>query len=75
MIGLDGPATSPFFIPQNTKIQIHTMKLSVLIKKLQDIKAKHGDIETRVQSLSHTWSPEPELRPNAENPTHVLLNP
>lgn len=51
------------------------MKLSVLIKKLEAFKAKHGDIETRVQSLSHTWSPEPELRPDAKNPTHVLLNP
>jgi hypothetical protein len=50
------------------------MKISDLIQQLEVLKAKHGDLPVRVQSLTHTWDPEPELRPRGK-PTFVLLNP
>lgn len=50
------------------------MKISELIAKLKDFKASHGDIEVKVQSLSHVWDPEPEVR-EGRIEYWVLLNP
>lgn len=50
------------------------MKISELIKELERIKAKNGDIRVLVQSLSHVWEPEPEVR-GPKDDEYVLLNP
>lgn len=57
------------------------MTISQLVEQLDKIKAEHGDLEVSVQSLSHRWSPEPELRPfnhkelGPSCKPYVLLNP
>lgn len=58
------------------------MKISELIEQLTKIRDEHGDLPVVVQSLTHAWDPEPELRPvgagigaGKPRPTHVLLNP
>ena len=54
------------------------MKLSELIVKLEDLKAKHGDLAVRVQTLTHMWDPEPVVRVQDSRMTvieYVLLNP
>lgn len=51
------------------------MTISELIQKLDALKKKHGDIEVKVQTLSHLWEPEPETRPFGRKAEFVLLNP
>lgn len=52
------------------------MKISELIEQLEKLKKEHGDIKVVVQSLSHAWAPEPEIRPHgSKKPEYVLLNP
>ena len=51
------------------------MKLSDLIKQLQDLQTKHGDLPVKVQTLSHSWPPEPVARPIGGEPEFILLNP
>jgi len=52
------------------------MKISDLIKQLEKLKEEHGDIQVIVQTLSHAWAPEPEVRPHAPKKAEfVLLNP
>jgi hypothetical protein len=51
------------------------MKISELVDKLEKMKKEHGDINVVVQTLSHAWAPEPELRPFKGKPEYVLLNP
>lgn len=51
------------------------MTISELQKKLEDLKKEHGDIKVVVQTLSHAWAPEPEVRPFGKKPEYVLLNP
>lgn len=36
--------------------------ISDLIKTLEAIKKKHGDLPVRVQTLSHLFKPEPTVR-------------
>lgn len=50
------------------------MKISELIAELETIKFKHGDIDVKVQTLTHTWPPEPEVK-GTPNDSWVLLNP
>lgn len=51
-----------------------SMKLSELIKQLDAMKTEHGDLPVKVQTLTHTWAPEPVVRGTI--PTkYVLLNP
>ena len=38
------------------------MNISDLMKKLEEFKAKHGDLPVRVETLSHTWAPDPVIR-------------
>lgn len=49
------------------------MKISELIKKLEQLKARCGDLPVRVQSLSHMWDPEPTVI--RKQSSFVLLNP
>ncbi len=49
------------------------MKVSELLKKLEKLKEKEGDIEVAVQTLSHLWAPDPVIR--SGNRKYVLLNP
>lgn len=52
------------------------MKISELEKVLETIKTKHGDIKVVYQTLSHTWTPEPEVRGGDDaDDKYVLLNP
>lgn len=58
------------------------MPLSALIAQLTKIKDEYGDLPVVIQSLTHIWDPDPELRPvgagigaGKPRPTHVLLNP
>ncbi len=60
------------------------MKISELISKLEDLRKEHGDIEVRVQTLSHVWDPDPVIRDKYEmsdgqktwqRPGWILLNP
>ncbi len=55
------------------------MKISDLIAILETIKAKHGDIEVKVQTLSHVWDPDPIVRESqtgyGKHLDWVLLNP
>lgn len=54
------------------------MKLSDLIKQLEAMKATHGDLPVKVQTLSHRWDPEPVIRPigaKHDSEKWVLLNP
>ncbi len=37
-------------------------KLSDLIKELERLKKRHGDLPVRVQTLSHLFKPEPTVR-------------
>jgi hypothetical protein len=50
------------------------MKISELVKILEELKAEHGDVKVLIQSLSHTWPPEPEIK-KADRTHYVLLNP
>lgn len=53
------------------------MKLSDLVKELQAIEAKHGDLDVVIESPTHSWEPEPTVR-TSKNPRgykFVLLNP
>jgi hypothetical protein len=38
------------------------MKISELQAKLEDLKAEHGDIDTVVQTLAHSWEPDPVVK-------------
>jgi len=49
------------------------MKIDELIKELEKIKKEYGNLETRVQSMSHTWPPDPTVRGVVTK--YVLLNP
>jgi len=52
------------------------VKLSELIEELERIRNKHGDVPVLVQTLSHSWAPEPEVREaHASKAKFVLLNP
>lgn len=52
------------------------MTLNEMIKILKSIKDNHGgDIEVRVLSLSHSWAPEPVVRPVNGGKPCVVLNP
>jgi len=50
------------------------MKLSELIDSLIKLKDEHGDLPVRVDSLSHSWQPEPEVKTRAGEKV-VILNP
>jgi hypothetical protein len=51
------------------------MKISDLIKLLEQIKTKNGDLEVKVQTLSHIWTPDVEVRRHEDGkPRYVLLN-
>ena len=51
------------------------MKISELVKQLQLLSEKHGDVEVKVQSLTHLWPPEPAKRPFTGPVEYILLNP
>ena len=52
------------------------MKLSDLIRMLEELKEKEGDLPVRWQSLSHLFEPEPTVRPSPPaSSKYVLLNP
>jgi hypothetical protein len=53
------------------------MTLTQLINELNRLKLKYGDVPVRVQSLSHTWEPEPKpWNIDAKGkPSFILLNP
>lgn len=51
-----------------------TMTISELLKQLEALKEKHGDLPVRVQTLSHLWDPEPVVR-KRDGIEWVLLNP
>lgn len=48
--------------------------ISELILQLENIKKEHGDIPVRVNSMSHTWNVEPEVK-ERNGIKFVLLNP
>lgn len=48
-------------------------KISELMAQLEALKAKYGDIPIRVQSITHTWEPEPAFKKHPE--PHIILNP
>lgn len=50
------------------------MKISELIAALKRLQDQHGDLETRYQTLSHRWPPEPVVRSSGDT-KFVLLNP
>jgi hypothetical protein len=49
------------------------MNISDLIKLLEEYKAKHGNIPVRVETLSHTWAPDPVIK-KAGEVTYLVLN-
>lgn len=52
------------------------MTISELISKLETLRKEHGDIPVRVQTLSHLWDPNPEIRDKDISPfAWVILNP
>jgi len=52
------------------------MTISELIKQLEDLKKEHGDIDVKVQTLTHAWAPEPTPRPGPPKAArYILLNP
>ncbi len=51
------------------------MKISELVKQLEAIQKEHGDLPVRVQSLSHTWDPEPTIQRRGGKVVRVMLNP
>ena len=51
------------------------MKISELIKELEAVKAKDGDIDVVTQSLTHLWAPELKVRRLKNGKAeHLLLN-
>lgn len=50
------------------------MKISELIEQLKKTQEENGDLEVKVQTLSHMWSPEVEVRERGTQ-KYVLLNP
>lgn len=51
------------------------MKINELIKQLELLREKHGDIEVKVQTMTHLWAPEPTKRPSTGPAEFILLNP
>lgn len=49
------------------------MSISELIKELEKLKEKHGDIEVKTQTLTHMWAPELTVKKSG-NAEYVLLN-
>lgn len=49
------------------------MQISELIKELEEIEKKHGDIPVKTQTLTHIWDPELTIKGKGED-TYVLLN-
>lgn len=49
------------------------MKISDLIKELEKIKEKHGDIPVYAQTLTHRWTPDLGVRKDG-GVTWLLLN-
>lgn len=55
------------------------MKISDLIKQLEAIKAEHGDLPVKTQTLAHIWEPDVRVKqyrwPSKDSATkYVLLN-
>jgi len=50
------------------------MKISDLIRELEAIKSKHGDLAVKYQTFSHAWPPEPKIKGEGGY-KWVLLNP
>lgn len=50
------------------------MKISELIKKLEKLQKEHGDIEAKVQTLSHTWDPDITVRKYPGGERYLVLN-
>ena len=50
------------------------MKLSTLIAELERLKKKHGDIEAKVQTLTHTWDPDMTVKRYPHGELYVVLN-
>lgn len=57
------------------------MTINELIKKLEALRDEHGDVPVRVQTLSHLFDPEPEIRDKyvmfggKQRSGWILLNP
>jgi hypothetical protein len=50
------------------------MRISALIKELEKIKRKHGDVPVKVQTLTHVWDPELSIKGKGMDVDYVLLN-
>lgn len=50
------------------------MTISELIKKLKQLRERHGDIEVVCQTLTHKWPPDPVVRESGET-KYILLDP
>lgn len=50
------------------------MKISELVEKLEDIRAKEGDLKVVVESLSHSWPPDVVLVKKDFTETHILIS-
>lgn len=48
------------------------MTISDLIARLKEIRKQHGDIQVRIDSLSHTWTPDMAVRERAGEKVLVL---
>lgn len=51
------------------------MQISDLIKKLEEIKDKNGDIEVKYQSVSHIFDVYPVVKETISGEKCVLMNP
>ena len=49
------------------------MKISELVKMLEKLKEKHGDLDVWTETLSHRWAPDPDVR-NSGDRKFVVLN-
>ena len=49
------------------------MKISELIKELEELKKKHGDIQVKTQTLNHVWAPDLAIKGIGDY-RYVLLN-
>lgn len=50
------------------------MKISKLIAELEKLKKKHGDIEAKVQTMTHTFDPDITVRTYPHGEKYLVLN-
>lgn len=53
------------------------MTISELVQALEVLKQEHGDVPVRIDTLTHTWEPTPEIRVRGvggERQKVVILN-